>query len=216
VLRLHRAKQGEKLFTAKEIRRLLEAADTQPRGMALSGINCGFGIADCGRLPLAALDLDRGWVNHPRPKTGIARRCPLWPETVAAVREALADRPASKAAEHAGLAFLTARGRCWHKEDASSPMVFKVRTLLRRLGINGRKGLGFYTLRHTFRTIADESKDQVAVDHIMGHARDDMANVYRERISDDRLKAVTDHVHKWLFGELSPKSAPSAGGDPAP
>jgi hypothetical protein len=26
-----------------------------------------------------------------------------------------------------------------------------------------------------------------------------MASVYRERISDERLKAVTDHVHGWLF-----------------
>ena len=31
------------------------------------------------------------------------------------------------------------------------------------------------------------------------HARDDMASVYRERIGDERLKAVTDHVRKWLF-----------------
>jgi hypothetical protein len=35
----------------------------------------------------------------------------------------------------------------------------------------------------------------------MGHARDDMASVYRERISDERLRAVSDHVRKWVFGE---------------
>ena len=34
---------------------------------------------------------------------------------------------------------------------------------------------------------------------IMGHARDDMASVYRERVDDERLHAVTDHVRKWLF-----------------
>jgi hypothetical protein len=33
----------------------------------------------------------------------------------------------------------------------------------------------------------------------MGHARVDMASVYRERISNERLKAVTDHVRAWLF-----------------
>ena len=32
------------------------------------------------------------------------------------------------------------------------------------------------------------------------HARDDMASVYRERISDERLRAVAAHVRKWLFG----------------
>jgi hypothetical protein len=41
----------------------------------------------------------------------------------------------------------------------------------------------------------------VAVDHITGHAQDDMALVYHERISDERLKAVSDHVRTWVFGE---------------
>jgi integrase len=205
VLRLHRAKQGVKLFTAEEICQLLNAAGSQARAMMLLGINCGFGIADCGRLPLTALDLESGWVNYPRPKTGIQRRCPLWPETSDAIKEALSSRPEPKQSDYAGLAFLTAQGRCWHKEAASSPMVFKFSNLLRRLGINGRKGLGFYTLRHTFRTVADESKDQVAVDHIMGHARDDMASVYRERISDERLRAVAEHVRRWLFKAEGPR-----------
>jgi integrase len=78
--------------------------------------------------------------------------------------------------------------------------------LMRELKINGRKGLAFYALRHTFRTIADEAKDQPAVDHIMGHARDDMASVYRERISDERLRAVSGHVRAWLFAELEPSA----------
>jgi integrase len=72
--------------------------------------------------------------------------------------------------------------------------------LLRTLQIDGRKGLGFYTLRHTFRTVADESKDQPAVDFIMGHEVPRMSSVYRETISDARLRAVTDHVRAWLFG----------------
>ncbi len=31
-----------------------------------------------------------------------------------------------------------------------------------------------------------------------------MASVYRERISDERLKAVADHVRKWLFAAPEP------------
>ena len=73
--------------------------------------------------------------------------------------------------------------------------------MVKRLDINGRKGLGFYTLRHTFATIAGESRDQVAVNAIMGHVDNSMAGVYRERISDERLIAVTDTVHQWLFGD---------------
>jgi integrase len=62
-----------------------------------------------------------------------------------------------------------------------------------------RAGLGFYALRHTFETIGGESRDQVAVNHVMGHADASMAGVYRERISDERLVAVVNHVHTWLF-----------------
>jgi len=64
----------------------------------------------------------------------------------------------------------------------------------------------FYALHHTFERIGGESRDQVAIDHIMGHARDDMASLYRERISDERLKAVTDTIHDWLFAEDSEKA----------
>ena len=65
--------------------------------------------------------------------------------------------------------------------------------LLGKLGL-ARRGHTFYALRHTFETIAGESRDQVAVDAIMGHSREDMASVYRERIGDDRLQAVAEHV----------------------
>jgi hypothetical protein len=33
----------------------------------------------------------------------------------------------------------------------------------------------------------------------MGHARHDMASLYRERISDERLVEVVQLVHAWLF-----------------
>jgi hypothetical protein len=65
--------------------------------------------------------------------------------------------------------------------------------LLGKLGLV-RRGHTFYALRHTLETIGGESRDQVAVDAIMGHSRDDMASVYRERIGDDRLRAVVQHV----------------------
>jgi len=72
---------------------------------------------------------------------------------------------------------------------------------MRQLGIS--KGRNFYALRHTFETIGGDSRDQIAVDAIMGHARDDMASGYREWISDERLIAVTNHVRGWLFGKAS-------------
>jgi integrase len=213
-MRLHRAEQGPKLFTADEIRAMAQGAlvvgkdgpelvraGTAIKAMILLGINCGFGNADCANLPLAALDLEKGWVDYPRPKTGIERRAPLWPETVEAIREALTKRHEPKDSDDAGLVFITKYGLSWAKETTTNPVSQEMAKLLKALHINGRKGLGFYTLRHVFRTIADESKDQPAVDFVMGHEVPHMSAVYRETISDARLKAVTDHVRAWLFAE---------------
>jgi integrase len=198
-LRIHRAEAGPKLFAAEEVRRLIDAATVHHKAMLLLGINAGFGNSDCGKLPLSAVDLDAAMIDYPRPKTGIPRRCPLWPETVAALRESLAKRPEPKDAADAGLFFVTRCGDSWAKDTAENPLSDLTAKLLKRFGINGRKGLGYYTLRHTFRTIADEAKDQPAVDFIMGHESPHMSTVYREKISDARLKVVTDYVRAWLF-----------------
>jgi hypothetical protein len=50
-----------------------------------------------------------------------------------------------------------------------------------------------------FRSVADAARDAPAVDLVMGHNDPSMAAHYRERIEDERLKAVTDHVRAWLF-----------------
>jgi integrase len=197
--RLHRAAQGPKLFTAEEIHRLLGAAGVQLKAMILLGINAGMGNTDCGRLPVSALDLNGGWIDYPRAKTGVARRCWLWPETVDAIRQALAIRPDPKDPTDTRLVFVTMFGYSWSKDTNDDPIAKETAKLLRKLQIHGRKGLGFYTLRHSFRTIADEARDQPAADFIMGHESGHMSTAYRERIGDDRLRAVAEHVRRWLL-----------------
>src|SRR5262249_2596676 len=153
-IRLNRAGQGPKLFTAAEVRALVGGAlvvgkdgpelvrpGVALRAMLLLAINCGLGNSDLGNLPLSALDLDRGWLDFPRPKTGIARRCPLWVETVSALREALARRPEPKAEEDAGLVFITKYGGGWCKDTSTNPVSQETAKLLKALGINGRKGI---------------------------------------------------------------------------
>jgi integrase len=157
MLRRARNLKGPRMFEARELRAILAAAGLPLRAMILLGSNCGFGNSDCGQLPLAALDLDGGWVNFPRPKTEVVRRCPLWPETVEALREAIAKRPAPKEEEAAGLVFITKYGVSWFKEDTDNPVSKEMTKVLKKLGLH-RPGLGFYALRHTFETIGGETR----------------------------------------------------------
>ena len=54
----------------------------------------------------------------------------------------------------------------------------------------------------THRTVADETRDFPAIDLIMGHEDStSMATRYRERIGDERLQAVAEHVRTWLYDE---------------
>ena len=195
VLRLHRAAQGPNMFERDELRTMLESASQPLRTMILLGANCGFGNSDLGSLPLSALDLEGGWIDFHRGKTGINRRCPLWAETVQALREWLARRPQPKNESDVNLVFLTGRGG--GLDSVYPVLAHQMRKLTDRLGIMGRS---FYSLRHTFETIAGESLDQVATGAIMGHVDSSMASAYRERIGDARLRAVAEHVRQWLFG----------------
>src|SRR5262249_27013399 len=147
----------------------------------------------------SAVNLETGWIDFPRPKTGVQRRCPLWPETVAALRKALAVRPEPKNPKAADLFFVTSHGACWAKDYSDSPVTKEMRKLLTSLGITGHRN--FYVLRHTFRTIADKSKDQPSCDFIMGHESTHMSSTYREEIDDERLRAVSEYVRQWLFGK---------------
>jgi integrase len=217
-MRLARAKKGPRMFEADEIRRIIAAAGVQLKAMVLLGVNSGFGNMDVASLPIKAVNLKTGLINFPRPKTGVPRRCPLWPETIDALRNALKARPKPKDAAYKALAFITRHGSKWDKSmviypdsknkkpkiKREQPISQEFRKKLRDLKLH-RPGLGFYSLRHVFETVGGDIKDQVAVDHIMGHVDDSMAGLYREKISDARLKAVVDHVRKWLFGNEEKK-----------
>jgi integrase len=213
VLRRHRARNGEKMLEADQLRRLIQSAPVSLRAMILLGINCGFGNHDCATLPLSALDLDAAWIDFPRPKTGISRRCPLWPETVAAMRAAVAERPAPKDKDDAETVFLLSTGRRWVRNTEKSRtdhLSVTFGELMKKLEFH-RDSLGFYTLRHVFRTVADAARDPVAIDLIMGHADPSMGGHYRERVEDSRLKAVTEHVRQWLFGKPGDGHQETAG-----
>ncbi len=231
-LREARNQAGPKMFSREELLMILTAlegksvdvegkvesvtwpASATMRAMVLLGLNAGFGNTDCANLPQSAINLKSGWVTFPRPKTAIQRRIPLWQETIVAIRQAIAERPVPVDLADADLCFLTAHGTRFVRIQQSktsenrhvtiNSLSRRFEQLLAALQIGQRKGIGFYTLRHVFETIAGGSRDQVAVDSIMGHVDSSMAAAYRETIDDNRLRAVVDHVHEWLFTTSMP------------
>lgn len=187
-LRKARNKIGERLFTAKEIKKLVKKACPDLRAMIYLGINCGFGNSDCLLLPVSTLDLDNGFHNFPRPKTEVARRCPLWPETVQALRAVITDRP-------------TVFKHTWNRHVLAR----RFKNLCVEYGVYREGITTFYTLRRTFETIATTADvNQAVINSIMGHAprNDDMSAVYRQRVFDDSLRRCTDHVKAWLDGSI--------------
>ncbi len=212
-LRVARAAKGPRMFRPEEIRLLLDKADPVLETMVLLAANCAYGASDVARLPKNAIDFTTGWIDFGRPKTGVPRRCPLWLETAAAVKDAIDQRTEPKDPADANLVFLTPGGhpvvrdvvpRNQEKAEAGATTHLDTVSqafmgLMKSVELNGNRG--FYALRHTFQTIAEQTGDFPAVSAIMGHAPQagDMSAVYRERIDDARLIAVTNHVRDWLW-----------------
>ena len=218
-VRRERRERGRRDFAPEECRALLAAAADPLRAMILLGLNCGFGNTDCAELRRSAVDFEAGLLDDPRPKTQADRRAALWPETVAAVRAATGTRPAARSADDADLVFLTRKGRrfvrCELRGDGRTSTTDAVGQAFRRAADAAglEPGRGFYCLRRTFRTLADETGDAVAAGLVMGHTDESMAGLYRQRVGDDRLVRVAAHVRRRVLGETAPPWPEAAGED---
>ncbi len=212
-VRAEKRESGKRLFTAAEVLAILAECRPALKAMVLLGINCGFGNTDCASLPKSAVDLKSGWIDFPRPKTQEDRVVPLWPETLEALRAAAKVRPRPKDDQDNGLWFITRHGKPYVRMDAKEGLGPEKATrkdsvtgefgkILKRLHINGRKNLGFYSLRHTFETIAQRANNQVAVNAIMGHVDNTMAARYREEVYKPHLEHVVHVVRAWLWPDL--------------
>lgn len=174
---------GLLLYEVDDVRKLIKKAVGEFKAMLLLGMNCAFGPRDCATLPAAQVDLAGGWHNYWRPKTQAERRCSLWPETIAAI----------KVVKGRELVF---QGREWDRwmigrEFATLCELAKV------------KNQGFYSLRRTFETIATTADvPQAVIDSIMGHSKNDMASIYRQKVFDDHLRKCAEHVRDWYLGTV--------------
>ncbi|MEZ6117492.1 MAG: hypothetical protein R3C28_13095 [Pirellulaceae bacterium] len=196
-VRLRKAEVGPKVFEPQQVRDLIDQATWQMRAMILLGINCGLGNADVGQMEFRHVDLLGGWLSYPRPKTGILRRGKLWPMTVDALVVAKEKRHEPKDEGLEDRFFITKRGKSFYKDSPDNPIANEFRKLLNVVGIS-RRGVGFYWLRHTFETVAGNTRDQVAVDYCMGHVDTSMAGNYRHGIDDERFEVIASHVLTWL------------------
>ena len=192
--------KGAMDFQSDEIRKLLNCATTTFKAMILLGVNGGLGNTDVCELPLSAIDLKSGWMDYPRKKTATLRRIPLWKETVAAIELAISQRPSETKSP---LAFLREDGSNYiDKSNRGIRLVEAFRKVADDANVVS-VAKGFYCLRRTFQTQAEECGDLVAVKSIMGHVDSarDMSARYRQRISDTRLQAAVEVVRQWLFGD---------------
>ena len=212
--RLAKAARGQRLFSPERIRRLLRAASEQSQATVLLGINGGFGNTDCAELRIEAVNLEDAVIDYARVKTGVLRTVPLWPETVTSLRTIIGDRSE-------GLVFVTRRGNPLVRSYVNRRGNHTICDLINREFGKLRKqlkikaNLTFYDLRHTFRTIADECRDDRACDRVMGHVSEHISANYVERIEIERLRRVVDHVRSWLFRQSSQSPDPEGGGETA-
>lgn len=176
--RRDRAKRKKKPYTPAQVRRLLCHASDRLRAAILLCLNCAMGPDEV--LTLTRADVKSGIIDKARQKTGVERRIPLWPETI-------------KAIEGMG------RGHLFAKPGGgvlnATTLMHKFRSLCKRSCVPMN---GLYTLRRTFRTIADDWGDHRAAALVMGRELPDIDTVYVLEIKDDRIVRMLDHVKTTL------------------
>lgn len=201
--------RGKGIYTAAQVRKLLSASSGQLHAMTLLGINGGMTQLEVSGLVPGDFDLDAGLIEMVRNKSGIRRTIPLWQETLEAVRAVIADSGGD-------LVFMTTRGNPWVREyvdhvptpgnpKATTPKLrrtdslnLEFRKLLKATGCK-IEGAGFGRLRHTFSTVADELNDPNAKRRILGQELVGIDSHYVTSIGIDRLRLITDHVHRWVW-----------------
>lgn len=195
------APRKRRLFTAAQVLQIHHYSSDSMRAMILLGVNAALGNTDCATLNKQHIDFAAGVLNFPRAKTGIERpNTPLWPETIESLRLAIERRPDPADNLLSDRVFLTRLGQEWVRHPRADAVAQEFRKTTKAIGIDG---LGFYTLRRTFRTVADATGDQRACDAIMGHVTPGMGTRYVQEVDTARLAKVTNHVRAWLYSHKS-------------
>ena len=193
--------RGVRRLEPAQIQAIINKCSTWYKPLVMLAINSGMGNKDAGMMQVD--DYSGEWLDYARIKTGCDRRIWLWPETRAAIDKYKTIRQFPFGKGNADILFATKHRTLWYREDEAGTHDAISKAFRRACSLADVDGFGYYDLRRTFQTIAEETGDFVAVRFVMGHApaTNDMGSVYRQEVSDERIQRVCSHVRGWLFGK---------------
>jgi integrase len=211
------ARMKWRLYTGPEIRRILAAAHRatrshkgrvadsaiQLRAMIYLALNGGYGATELSELPRSVIDLDHGVIDYRRGKTGADHVVPLWPETIAALRPVMAQRPKDE------LVFRTREGNPWcrrvavmkdgklHRTVSLDNVNERFTALVRPINLKIERS-GFYKLKHASATVADAAGDPHATYALFGHELPGAKGHY-VKVSLERVREVVGYMRRHLI-----------------
>lgn len=168
-MRLARARYSV-LITPEQYKAAMKLVEPCPLlyAIGLLGLNCAFLPIDLIQIPFSALKLDEARHDFPRGKTGMARDCALWPETIAAVRNYLRYRIGSTDPDDC--VFVGEDGKPFgvNRADVGPAKTADHGNAIAKYW-SKITGIPLKSLRTTLRTNLAGSRDLHAVNRIMGH-----------------------------------------------
>jgi integrase len=182
LLRERRTAAGAKMFKSEELQLMLVVSDPAMGAVIYLGLFAGYGPTDCRLLTTDKLKGE--FIEFPRPKTGIQRRCWL-PQDA---------RDAVMAIANGTHVF---NGRVWNRHVIAR----QFKKLCEDCGIYQKGRTEPYSLRRTLETVAKNADvNQSVIDRVMGHERPDMAEVYNQAVFDTQLRKLGEFIEAWLKG----------------
>lgn len=218
-----------KLYTPDQIRSIIDTQIESIRtstpaylpsrrqflAMLYLALNGGYGAMELSQLPKAVIDLDIGYIDYRRGKTGQNHVVPLWPETVEALRPVLKQRPNDE------LLFRTREGNPWCRREVTrvgnrvkvqpiDNVKDRFDALVKPLGLKFA-GQAFYKLKHLHATTADRAGDPHATFRLAGHGLPGAKGHYVD-VGLDRVEKVVSFIrHELLIRGVSPTTCPQPG-----
>ena len=181
-----------KVASREEIRAVLAIADKNMELAIHLGLH-GLGNTDIAELSFADIK-PGGWIRRPRSKTGKLRELRLWRET-----QSLIGLLNAEDTDPDRKIIIGRNGADWIPRKSTNQISKRFAQLARKAGVN-RDGLSFYSLRHCFQSKSEDfTQDYPAVSRILGRSKREVADHYRDKISDERLEAVTESMRRWFF-----------------